>query len=132
MDHVINDDVFTIGPVRDEILGHGDQLSEWMHARKDGPWILSVDDAETQRAFADIVNQLAGSPYLQAGIDRFLAGADPWLVAKAQVTGARLITHEVKNLEARRKVPIPNVCEPLGVAWENTFEFLRRKAACFR
>ena len=55
----------------------------------------------------------------------FAGGADGWLVAYARVKGRVIVTHEVLDQNARRKVPIPNVCEVFNVSYVNTFEMMR-------
>lgn len=54
-----------------------------------------------------------------------------WLIAKALSTGATVVTHEVLNLEVKRKFIIPNVCEHFQVPYMNTFELLHRLDAKF-
>jgi hypothetical protein len=65
-------------------------------------------------------------------LDEFLAGADPWLIAKAMaLKDAIVVTHEQFNLQIRRKFSIPNVCHHFGVQWIDTFELLSRTDARF-
>jgi hypothetical protein len=46
------------------------------------------------------------------------------LIAYAKVHGCTVVTHEVHAPDAKRKVPIPNVCLAFGVPCCNTFEML--------
>jgi hypothetical protein len=46
-------------------------------------------------------------------------------------TGATVVTHEVLNLDAKRKFIIPNICKELDVPFLNTFELLHRLEARF-
>lgn len=131
MDSVVGPDVGTIVPVRDELLVKDDALGDWMRARKDADWILPVDDEPTQEAFTAIAIELDGSPYRRPAIEKFLSGADPWLIAKAAVMGATIVTHEVLNLQAKARVPIPNLCGPRSVSCLNTFDTLRVLQARF-
>ena len=55
----------------------------------------------------------------------FAAKADGWLIANARLNGMVLVTHEVLAPDARKSVPMPNVCAQFGVAYVNTFEMLR-------
>jgi len=61
----------------------------------------------------------------QAAKDKFLSEADPWLIAKARVLGAKVVTHEGFNLERKTKVTIPVVCHHLGIGYLDTFELIR-------
>jgi len=128
---VVQDDVRIIVPVMKELTGYGDEVSKWIVDHKDAGWVLSVDDKETQEAFAGIASELAASSYNKPGVEKFLSGADPWLIAKAQTTGATVVTHEVFDELCKRRVPIPNLCHTRGVKVMNTFEVLRHKAAKF-
>lgn len=133
MDSVFGPDFGTIRPVRDELLGKGDELDKWMAERKDESWILAVDDEETQVLFGEIASELVGSGrYHEAGVAQFLDGADPWLVAKAQVLGATIVTHEVPNAQCRRRVPLPNLCQERGINFIDTFDAMRNHGAQFR
>ncbi|MOA16474.1 hypothetical protein D3C78_1366900 [compost metagenome] len=72
------------------------------------------------------------APKMKTGaMEEFLAGADPWLIAKAMTTGATVVTHEVLNRDAKRKFIIPNICQELNVPFLNTFELLHRLEARF-
>jgi hypothetical protein len=55
-----------------------------------------------------------------------LGRADPWLIAKARVLGATVVTHELlRPPETIRKVAIPNICTEFKVPYQNTFDLLR-------
>ncbi|MDV3251989.1 DUF4411 family protein [Devosia sp. BK] len=131
MDNVVAQNVRTITMVRDELMVKDDPLGEWMRDRKDADWVLPVDDEATQLAFAEIVVELGNSSYLQPGIDKFLSGADPWLIAKAKALGATIVTHEVADEHIRKRVPIPNLCGSRSIVCLNTFETMRDLQAKF-
>ena len=131
MDSVVAQNVRTITMVRDELLVKDDALGDWMRARKDEPWILPVDDEATQVAFAEIAAELDGSRYRRPGIEKFLSGADPWLIAKAKVLGATIVTHEVPDAHVLKRVPIPNLCVSRSVPCLDTFDTLRALQARF-
>lgn len=131
MDHSLGPNVATVAPIRDELLVKDDPLGEWIRARRDADWVLPVDDEATQVIFTSIANDLSQSNYSRPAIEKFLAGADPWLIAKAVAIGAAVVTHEVGSPDARARVPIPNICSPLGIACMNTFDTLRALEAKF-
>ena len=131
LDHVAQDDVRVIEPVCDELGSYSDELGEWIRSRKGSGWMLSIDDDATQDEYADIVNELHGSHYKPSAVREFLSGADPWLIAKAKVLNACVVTHEVAQPEARARVPIPNICGPKNIPVRNTFELIRLKASKF-
>ncbi len=128
---VVQDDVRIIEPVMIELTNYSDEVSTWIQDHKDAGWVLPVDDQATQEAFADIAAELASSDYKKPGIEKFLSGADPWIIAKAQTSGAIVVTHEVFDEHCKRRVPIPNLCHSRGIQVMNTFEVLRHKSAKF-
>lgn len=131
IDELCQNNTCTISLVRDELLEGDDELAEWIKERRNDSWILPVDDVPTQQAFADIAQHVADSDYKDSAKNQFLAKADPWLVAKAKTTQATLVTHEVPDTTAKRRVPLPNICADFGVSYLNTFDFLRQHSKVF-
>jgi hypothetical protein len=132
MDHIVSGgDVLSIIMVRDELIRGKDDLAEWIEERRHSRWFRPVDDPKTQRIFAEIVASVQAADYRPAAKEKFLSGADPWLVAKAKTLGATVVTHEVASPDARKRVPLPNVCDQFNVPWKNTFEVLRALTASF-
>jgi hypothetical protein len=115
----------------DELTKGNDDLAGWAKGNSD--FFHSTTDRETQLAFARIAGLVADqAPKMKTGaMEEFLAGADPWLIAKAMTAGATVVTHEVLNLDAKRKFIIPNICKELNVPFLNTFELLHRLEARF-
>lgn len=124
-------DVGSIRNVCDELIKGNDDLAEWAKARQDAPWFLKVDDEATQKLFASIAADIADGQYSIPAQSKFLGSADPWLIAKAKILGAIVVTHELPEPHARKRVPIPNVCEKFGVPFVNTFDTLRQFTASF-
>ncbi len=56
---------------------------------------------------------------------------DAWVTAYAKAKGAVLVTHEVPAPDARKKVPIPNVCQEFDIPYIDSFEMLRTLRARF-
>lgn len=131
LDELFSGDARIITNVRDEILDGSDELADWMKVRKDEAWILDVDDEKTQLAFTDLANEVSSANYKASAINDFLSRADPWIVAKAQVEQATIVTHEQLDLGARRKIPLPNPCQSRAITCLNTFDFLRLKSKVF-
>ena len=55
----------------------------------------------------------------------FATGADGWLIAYASVSRLVLVTHEEESADAKKRVPIPNICRVFNVECVNTFEMLK-------
>lgn len=121
----------SIAPVMDELTKGHDDLAGW--AKVNSGFFHTTTDQDTQLAFAQVAGLVAyQAPKMKAGaMDEFLAGADPWLIAKAMTSGATVVPHEVLNRDAKRKFIIPNVCQELDVPFMNTFELLHRLEARF-
>ena len=121
----------SITPVMEELTKGNDDLAGW--AKGNSGFFHSTTDEETQLAFGQITELVADRAHRMkiGAMEEFLAGADPWLIAKAMTTGATLVTHEVLNRDAKRKFIIPNICEQLNVPFLNTFELLHRLEARF-
>lgn len=128
--HSNNKDISSIKFVQSELEKGDDELAEWT---KDNSHIfLPVDDESTQKAMAQVVNYVSSLPNLKVGaVDQFLKGADPWLIAKAISSGVIVVTQETLDLNAKKIIKIPNVCQHFGVSYINTFELLHILQAQF-
>lgn len=125
--------VASIDPVGNELKQGHDELAAW--AKQHDQLFWDVSDNETQEAFAKVATHVASQAHqMKAGaVDEFLAGADPWLIAKAMTTpDCVLVTHEQFNPQLKRKFSIPNVCQAFGMQWINTFQALDATGAEFR
>lgn len=123
--------VATITSVREELLAGRDELADWMQRHRGEPWILAVADEDTQRCFRDVAAAVQAGPWSPPAKARFLSGADPWLVAKGISINGTVVTHETFKADARRTVPLPNVCAEFAVPFVDTYEVLRRSARSF-
>jgi hypothetical protein len=56
---------------------------------------------------------------------RFASVADGWVLAYASVNELTIVTHEQYAPDAKRKVPIPNVCVEFEIEYVDTFQMLR-------
>lgn len=113
----------SIEMVSNELKNFGDELSVWVKDRPEH--FVSVDDASTQEIFSEIAEHVYSMPLAsEPNIANFLAGADPWLIAKAKTLNATVVTHEVFAGTGSKKVKVPNVCKDFGVSYMDTFELL--------
>jgi len=124
--------VASIETVGDELKQGNDELAAW--AKQHDGLFWDVSDTDTQNAFALVAAHVASqAPQMKPGaVNEFLAGADPWLIAKAMTTPeCVLVTHEQFNPQMKRKFSIPNVCQTFGVQWLDTFDVLSATQAQF-
>lgn len=131
MDHVAKSDAGSIVPICDELRKGSDDLAKWANARRTMPWFLKIDDSDTQKALQSIAAHVNGAQYKAEAKAKFLSGADPWLIAKAQVIGAKVVTHELSSPNSLKRVPIPDVCKHFGVECVPPYDALRSMSASF-
>lgn len=125
-----NGQVASIEMVRAELLTYGDTLTDWVRHRDSH--FLGIDDAATQQRFVDIANHVQGVPsYAEPNRNLFLSGADPWLIAKAKVLDATVVTHETLVGPDSKKVKIPNVCRHFETNCCDIYDLLDRLSARF-
>jgi hypothetical protein len=124
-----NNLVNSIQPIFHELNSYGDELSSWVKGRESQ--FLPVTDDETQELYTGIVQFVADGDYQPANRDQFLAGADPWLIAKAGALGSVIVTHETLVGSESKKVKIPNICDLFGIEYLNSFELLNVLEARF-
>ena len=116
----------SIDRVEHELERGNDQLAEWVTTGS-FPAFASTDEPQIIQSFAQIMRWVQGQPqFLSAAKTQFADDVDGWLIAYARVKGSVVVTHEVFAPDARRKVPIPNVCRPFDVAFVDTFEMMRQ------
>ncbi len=119
--------------IYDEVADGKDDLAAWIKARSSGAWLCKIDAEDTQRAFKQVVTYVESrrGQYTDDAIATFMGRGDPWLIAYCLAHGHALVTQERPQPEAKRRVPIPDVCNALGVDWIGGFELLRLLKARF-
>jgi len=123
--------VYSIEKVAEELVGFGDELSDWTKARlEDGTFFLEPDDAVLE-GLKDVAAWVQGQGFAASAVNEFLQVADYYLVAQALVQGHVVVTQEVYEAATLRKVKIPNACVGLGIQWMNTYAMLRAEGASF-
>jgi len=124
-------EVRSISRVYDELAAGNDTLADWVKPRKGDGRFLTVTDNETQSVFVKVATYVQTAGYTQSAKDLFLGGADPWLVAKAATLGATVVTLEKSEPNAKKRVPLPNICAVFGVPVLDTFALLQAHSAAF-
>lgn len=123
--------IASIEMVRNELMEGNDALKDWVEDQKQ--LFIPESDAPTQTVFAQVAGLvMKTAPSMKNGAaEDFLAGADPWLIAKAKTLDAVLVTQEHFDPNNKKKFLIPNLCRELGVTTINTFELLLAMEAQF-
>ncbi len=88
---------------------------------------VSSGTAEVVKSYEEIVNWVQKNRQFSAAAkEAFATDADGWLVAYVKANpGCSVVTQEVLNPDIKWKVPIPNICEALGIKYADTFGMLR-------
>jgi hypothetical protein len=123
--HQKNGRVCSIDKVRQELENGGDEL--WTWARDTFGLDGFVDSAGCAGEFgrmATWVQQQA--QFTMEARAEFMSVADGWLAAQALHSRKVLVTLEEEQPQAKRKVPLPNVCKAFGIQTITPFEMLRR------
>ena len=126
----LGDGIKSIEKVYDELADGSDDLADWVKARRNEGRFLPVD-TDIQDAFRRIVADVNAADYRQEAKQKFLAGADPLLVATAHVRGAAVVTQEKHEPQVKRRVPLPNVCRRFNVPFTDLFTLLAGQDVVF-
>jgi hypothetical protein len=124
--------IVSVDKVRDEI-DPGDALFQWVQSSTPPSFFASTQDSAVAGNFGALVGWVQSqSQFMQAGKDEFAQVADGWLVAHAQAHPNHVVvTMEEHAPQARKKVPLPNVCLQFAVPYTDTFTMLRDLGARF-
>lgn len=118
--------VLSLDRVKQELERGGDDLRQWASSVMPATCFVSSDEPAVIREFAQMLAWVqAQSQFFPEAKAEFAAKADGWLIAYAKAKDLVLVTHEVLARDARRKVPMPNICEAFGVPYVDTFDMLR-------
>jgi hypothetical protein len=108
-----------------------DEIVRWISAHFSHAF-RSADEADILDAFGQVMTWVQNQrQYTDAAKADFASGADGWLIAYAVVKGRTLVTHEKQDPSIRRKVLIPNACEPFHIRFVDTFMMLRELGVRF-
>ncbi len=108
--------------VRVELARQEDDLANWINTR---PHLFVPLDDAIQRATSEV---LAQHPLLMKATKN-RNGADPFVIATAQVRKLTVVTEEKGGTDTKPK--IPSVCEALNVPCVNVLSFLRDQGWSF-
>ena len=126
--------IVSLDKVKAELDKGKDDLTDWAASVLPEACFAdtSVDDVIT--AYADAIKRAtANSQFTQEAKAEFadFDNADAWVVAGAKARGAVVVTHEVLDPHAKKRIKLPNACDALGVLHVDTFDMLRKVSARF-
>lgn len=118
--------VASILPVRKELLAGGDDLADWVKDKCPSLFFKKVDDVAVHAALNSIADWvMKHQRYTDTAKQKFLAGADPILIAYAKVNDYVITSYEVAAPESKAKVKLPDVATEFSVACCQPFDMLR-------
>ena len=122
--------VLSIDRVRNEILNPS-TLVDWVRQAPDGLFVSSSEQSVAGK-YKEIMDWVQGNKQFRTDAKKeFARGADGWAAAYAKAHDAVLVTHEAFHPDAKKRVPLPNVCIQFRISYKNTFEMLRELEAVF-
>jgi hypothetical protein len=118
--------LFSIDRIAEELNEQGDIVQEWIENKVPETFFKKTEDQFVIEKFQEMVSWVySQSQFTDAAKSEFASVADGWVIAYAKVNGLIVVTHEQYKPEAKRKVPMPNVCIEFDVTFVDTFEMLR-------
>ncbi|MBI1800153.1 MAG: DUF4411 family protein [Chloroflexi bacterium] len=116
----------SIDRVRKEILAGNDELKTWASRSVPKSFFASTSDPAVTEWFGKMMRWVKSQPQFKPeAIAEFARAADGWVIAYAKAHGLTAVTQEEYAAEAKKTVPMPNVCRAFDVPYVNTFEMLR-------
>lgn len=124
--------IASIEKVAEELHKQEDGLSEWAKDRKKtfflSPCPIVMSKLPT---VSECVNSRKKRDYSQSSINKFLNGADYWLIAHALTKECIVVTSEKGVQLDSKKVKIPDVCSEFNLHCITPHEMLRNEGARF-
>ncbi len=118
--------VCSIDRIATELHAQDDALKRWIANHVPATFFKKTADHAVITKFGRLANWVNRQPQFTASAkSEFLSNADGWVIAYAAANDLTVVTHEQYAPEARRKVPIPNVCIEFDVDYVDTFFMLR-------
>jgi hypothetical protein len=119
--------VGSIVSIRREILRGKDALADWVKDEIPQKFFEAVDTDPIQLTYAEVLQWVQDQTgYSTAEKQRFVSGADPWLVAFAKVNNREIVTYEVSAPESKAIIKLPDVARQLDVKCIPPYVMLRR------
>jgi hypothetical protein len=124
--------LFSIDRIADELNEQDDVVKQWIRNEVPDTFFKRTEDQAVIEKFQEMVNWVYSQPrFTDAARTEFASVADGWVIAYAAVNGLVVVTHEQFAPEAKRKVPLPNVCVEFDVEYVDTFSMLRELGETF-
>ena len=115
--------VCSIDEVFDELSPSNAVLHGWAKQVRTNGYFLSSKSRQVQDNFKKVTSYVVAQ-YKDSDLrDKFLNGADGWLVAMGMANNHEILTFEKRVGANNQKPKIPNVADEFGVKSSNFFDF---------
>lgn len=121
--NIINGNIVICESVYEELKSYKDDLFNWLNDILDGNHISAEPNSTSNiiTAYKSVIDQAdKNKNYTRSAMEVFGANADGWVIAHALANGYVLVTEERSNMDSKKRVKIPDICQPLGVTVTNT------------
>jgi len=116
----------SIDKIKAELLAQKDELTEWAKLKIPAGFFKQTADQSVIRTYSKLMEWVQSEvQYNTAAKAGFAKAADGWLVAYAKTNGLTVVTLETESADAKKTVPIPNLCSQFAVPCINPFSMLR-------
>lgn len=123
--------LFSLDKVKQELEGE-DGLWTWVQGNLPNEFFHSTGTPQVTGTFGELMVWAQGeTQYMPVAKAEFARVADGWLPAYSIDQGGTVVTHEELAREAKKRIPLPNVCEEFEVPYIDTFAMLRALEAQF-
>jgi len=118
--------IISVDRVLDEIKKGNDELKRWATRSVLKSFFAATGEEAVVSRYRELIRWVEAQPQFTRGAKaEFAGGADGWVIAYAKVYGLTAVTLETSDINSRKKVKMPDVCNEFGVPYENTFDMLR-------
>jgi hypothetical protein len=116
----------SIDRVHNEIRAGNDELKAWAAKPALRAFFAPTSEPAVVARFGEMMQWAQAQPqFMPAAKAEFAKVADGWVVAYAKAHGLTVVAQEEYAGEARKRVPLPNVCRAFDVPSVNTYDMLR-------
>ncbi len=128
--HIAAGRLLLVDRVDNEVLSPP-ELVQWVDQIPDTAYV-PTDSQAVANAYRQLMDWVQENPQFNiAARTEFARAADGWLAAYAMTNDAVVVTNEVSAPDAKRKVPLPDLCQQFNIRCINTFDMLRELGVRF-
>lgn len=126
LDKATNKEFCLTEEVVEELNRGNDQLKDWLNNNIDCFEILKSNNQKLIDEYSLIIQSVVDNDnYYQSAKDEFASIADSWLIAHAKNNNYIIVTQEKLNINSKKRIMIPNVCNEFNIEYIDIVQFMR-------